>query len=132
MTSQLKALVVDDAELSRIMLANSLNGVFSYEEAENGLLAVQKYQDAVKNGVPYDIVFMDIIMPEMDGKAALQKIREYEELNGLPRTPIYMVSASEMLDGVEGLPEGLLRKPASRQLLNEICMKHFPGKVSSI
>jgi two-component system chemotaxis response regulator CheY len=132
MEPRLKALIVDDSRISRCILAKVVDKVFLYDEAENGLIAVTKFQEAMDAGTPYDIVFMDIVMPEMDGKEAVRKIREYEEIQGREKSPIIMVSASEMLDEIKGLVNGLLRKPTSRPLLNEMLQKLFKGQIESI
>ncbi len=131
MVSELRALIVDDSDLSRLIVAAAISPVMQVTEAENGLVAVRKFQDAVKTDVLFDIIFMDVIMPEMDGKEAVKMIREFEENQGLERIPIYMVSASEGLEGIEDLVNGLLRKPASRTLLNEIVQKHFDSVLLS-
>ena len=121
---------MDDSEISRLITARVIGKVFVYDEAENGLIAVRKYQEAIELGAAYDIVFMDVVMPEMDGKEAVRKIREHEKNIGRPKVPIIMVSASEMLGEVEGLVNGLLRKPTSRPLLNEMLQELFKGKIA--
>lgn len=67
-----KVLIVDDAAFMRMMLKDILtkNG-FEIEEAENGLVAVEKYKSLTP-----DLVTMDITMPEMDGLAALKEIKK--------------------------------------------------------
>jgi CheY-like chemotaxis protein len=127
--SKLKALIVDDSEFSRQITGVIIKKIFEYDEAEDGLVAVEKYRQAVALGAPYDIVFMDVIMPEMDGKKAVRKIREYEASIGQEKCPIIMVSASEAIDDIESLVNGLLRKPASRQLLNELLQDIFKGNI---
>jgi two-component system, chemotaxis family, chemotaxis protein CheY len=127
--SKLKALIVDDSELSRQITGIIIKKIFAYDEAEDGLVAVEKYRQAIKLGAPYDIIFMDIIMPEMDGKKAVRQIREDEANNGLKRSPIIMVSASERIDDIENMVNGLLRKPASRALLNELLQDVFKGNI---
>jgi two-component system chemotaxis response regulator CheY len=129
---RLRALIVDDSNISRRILAKVVEKVFHFDEAENGLIAVAKFQDAIEAGSPYDIVFMDIIMPEMDGKEAVRKIREYEVSLGREESPIIMVSASEMLDEIKGLVNGLLRKPTSKPLLNEMLQKLFKGQIEPL
>ena len=130
MDYKLKALIVDDSDLSRLLIATAIGKVCISDEAENGLIAVNKYKAAIDAGTPYDIVFMDVVMPEMDGKEAVKEIRKIESNLGRERTTIYMVSASEMLDEIEGLVSGLLRKPASRKLLDELFQKHFGEKLA--
>ena len=49
----------------------------------------------------FDVVMMDMQMPEMDGLAASRAIRAHETQCGLPRTPIIMVSANAMTEHVQ-------------------------------
>lgn len=78
-------LVVDDAAFMRLSIKNMLekNGFTVIGEAENGLVAVQKYSELKPN-----IVTMDITMPEMDGLTALKTIRMMD-----PNASIVMLSA---------------------------------------
>ncbi|KAJ6001101.1 hypothetical protein N7481_001510 [Penicillium waksmanii] len=58
----------------------------------NGLQAVEK----VKR-YQYDVILMDVQMPVMGGFEAASKIRQYEKVNSLPRTPIVALTAHAML-----------------------------------
>lgn len=66
-------LICDDAAFMRMMIKDILtkNGYGIAGEAENGQIAVDKY-----NETKPDLVLMDITMPVMDGIQALKKIRE--------------------------------------------------------
>ena len=66
-------LIVDDAAFMRMMIKDILtkNGYNIAAEAENGKIAVDKY-----NEVKPDLVLMDITMPEMSGLEALKHIKE--------------------------------------------------------
>ncbi len=66
-------LICDDAAFMRMMIKDILtkNGYNVAGEAENGKVAVEKY-----NELKPDLVMMDITMPEMDGIQALKKIKE--------------------------------------------------------
>ena len=68
-------LICDDAAFMRMMIKDILtkNGYEVAGEAENGLKAVEKY-----NETKPDLVLMDITMPEMDGIQALKKIKEVD------------------------------------------------------
>lgn len=66
----MKILIVDDSKFMRNVLLDILSkGNHDLIEAENGKIALEKYQ-AEKP----DIVLLDIIMPEMDGMEVLKKI----------------------------------------------------------
>ena len=78
-------LICDDAAFMRMMIKDILtkNGYNVAGEAENGLKAVEKY-----NETKPDLVMMDITMPEMDGIQALKKIKESD-----PGATVIMCSA---------------------------------------
>ena len=78
-------LVVDDAAFMRMMIKDILtkNGYNVVGEAENGAKAFEKY-----NELKPDLVLMDITMPEVDGIAALKKIKGAD-----PNAMIIMCSA---------------------------------------
>ena len=80
-----KVMVVDDAMFMRASLKMMLekNGFEVAAEAENGVVAVQKYKE-----MKPDIVTMDITMPEMDGLQALKLIKQLD-----PDAKVVVVSA---------------------------------------
>jgi CheY-like chemotaxis protein len=59
-----------------------------------------KALEAFESGT-FDVVLMDMQMPEMDGLKATQAIRALELTSNLPRTPIAMLSANAMKEHVE-------------------------------
>jgi len=79
------ALIVDDSELNLIVLQKKLEEYgIRVTTAINGIEAIQKVFSE-----SFDIIFMDLNMPELDGYNAAKQIREY-----LPTVPIIILSAS--------------------------------------
>lgn len=74
-----RCLVVDDDELGRELIASYLEGIAECNMAENGLKAVEMFRDAFEGGNPYDLIILDIVMPEMDGHTAAREIRMIEK-----------------------------------------------------
>ena len=112
----MKVLIVDDEELIRNVIKEYLVlNDYEYGEAETGKQAVEK----IKNE-NYDIVIMDIMMPEMDGFKAVKKIREFNK-----EIPFIMLTArSEEYDKLMGFDLGIddyVTKPFSpKELLARI------------
>jgi len=81
---ELKVLVVDDSAANRMMLTRIMENLGSqvYAIAE-GRLAVPLLIESVLEHDPYNLVLLDMQMPEMDGKATLQAIREESLLKGV-------------------------------------------------
>src|SRR5690606_3812052 len=69
-----RVLVVDDDERNVYALTRALEGQgMLIDAAENGVVALEK---ATSSGADYDVVLMDIMMPEMDGHEATRRLRE--------------------------------------------------------
>jgi CheY-like chemotaxis protein len=80
-------LLVDDNPINIILLATVVSKLkHTYVVARNGLEAVQRYQKSLEDQQdrsPFDMVFMDLSMPVMDGFEATRQIRQLEAEGGL-------------------------------------------------
>ncbi len=118
-TKPISVLVAEDNQTNRLIVNAFLQKETSQLVfAENGKEAVE----AFKNGA-FDIVLMDIHMPEMDGVEALGAIRRYERENNLAATPIIAVTADAMQDQVQAYKKAgfndHVAKPISESALLE-------------
>ena len=92
----MKTLIVEDDFTSRLLLQELLKSYGESHVAVNGKEAVEAVGAALEGGEPYDLVCLDIMMPEMDGQEALKRIRAMEEeagLSGPDRVKIIMTTA---------------------------------------
>ncbi len=88
----LHILLVEDLEDNRQLVALFLKDTpYQIESAENGQVAVEKFQSG-----DYDLVFMDIQMPVMDGRAATMAIRQWEHERHRRPTPILALTANAL------------------------------------
>ncbi len=78
----MKILVVEDDFISRKVIASILSEFGTVDIAVNGLEAQEAVQLALKEESPYNLICLDIMMPEMDGHEVLQKIRADEAATG--------------------------------------------------
>ncbi len=88
-TASGRILLVEDQEDNQMLIQAYLKKTpYTLELAEDGAEALMKFQREA-----YDLVFMDIQMPGMDGLTATRKIREWEREQSLHRTPIVALTA---------------------------------------
>ena len=74
----MKILIVDDESINRDILERILMPYGECHMAENGVKAVKIFTHALHDNEPFDLVMLDIVMPEMDGQMALKKMRQVE------------------------------------------------------
>jgi CheY-like chemotaxis protein len=120
-----RILLVDDNEDNRNLIHLYLrNTPFVLETAKNGLDAFELYQ----NG-SFDIVFMDLEMPIMDGYDATRRFREWEEEQQLWKTPIIALTAHAFVRFKEKCMAAgcsdYLTKPVRRNTLIQCIVKHL-------
>lgn len=117
----MKTLIVEDDFTNRLLLQHLLKGYGPSHIAVNGEEAVEAARLALEAGQPYDLICLDIMMPRMDGHAALKRIRALEEAKGVLSTfgsKIVMTTALSDMKNVSaafsGLCDGYLAKPIDK------------------
>ena len=114
-------LIVDDVSMNRLLLRQILKLEYPQSlitEAEDGLAALQAI-----NNEGFDLVFMDMVMPQMDGIEASKSIRSTVDRQG-QRLPILGLSAnvnsSDRERFIDAGADDFLLKPYDRQTLVEV------------
>ncbi|MCC3244600.1 response regulator [Methylocystis sp. WRRC1] len=92
----LNALVAEDNDVNALILTRHLEKLgASVTRARNGAEAVELVRAAIGDASPpFDVIVMDLFMPELDGREATRRIRDAEARAGAPRTPILALTAS--------------------------------------
>ena len=123
----LKVLAAEDNPMNQRVLRALLQQIgVEPTVVENGRLAVDAWARE-----PWDIILMDMQMPEMDGLTAARAIRQAEALEGRPRTPIVALTANAMshhlADYVLGGMDGHVAKPIEAAKLFAALETHLLG-----
>ncbi|MEN6424659.1 MAG: response regulator [Phycisphaerales bacterium] len=79
----MKCLIVEDDSVSRELLRAFLKNHADCHTARDGREAVEEFVDALDADQPYDLICMDIMMPDVSGRDALQAIRQIEAEHGI-------------------------------------------------
>ena len=124
----MKTLIVEDDFTSSLLLKEILKHYGPSHTALNGQQAVEAVRNAIDAGEPYDLICLDIMMPEMDGQEALQQIRALEEAKGIIAingAKVVMTTALEdvknILTSFKGMCDVYLTKPVDKaKLLSEL------------
>ncbi|HVI30657.1 ATP-binding protein [Phenylobacterium sp.] len=96
--ASVRVLVAEDNPVNRLVISTLLAQLdLKVTVVENGRLAVEAWR-----AEPYDLVLMDVQMPELDGPDAAREIRQLEVGSGRARTPIIGLTANAMTHQVDG------------------------------
>ena len=99
----MKILIVDDESVSRKVLQKALEAFGQCEEAEDGREATAAFKRAWDESSPFDLLMLDLSMPDMDGKEVIHQIRRLEKDMKVPnqgQTKIVMVTSHSEEDTV--------------------------------
>jgi two-component system chemotaxis response regulator CheY len=122
-----KCLIAEDHLLSRRILKELLSPQFDCDIAVNGQEAIDSFVLAHESKRPYDVIFMDIMMPIVDGMEALLCIRTVERKMEIPHNLAVKVIMTTALDDAHTViksfneceADAYIVKPVSRRKIAE-------------
>jgi two-component system, chemotaxis family, chemotaxis protein CheY len=94
----MRCLIVDDDAICRKAVGVLLEEIANFDEAADGEEAVAKFGEALRHEEPYDVIFLDILMPGIDGHETASQIREIER--GFPDQPKVKIVMVTILNSV--------------------------------
>ncbi len=117
-------LVAEDNEINALLMRSLLTRLGHHAViATNGEAALESWQAARSAGTPYDLIVMDVQMPQLDGIEAAKRIRAAEAGQPGLRTPILALTANTLVEDryacFEAGMDGFLIKPLDREKLVE-------------
>jgi two-component system chemotaxis response regulator CheY len=129
----MKVLVVDDDLMARIVLREIFSCYAEVHCCVHGEEAVLAHRRALERGDPYDLIFMDVLMPVMGGIEALKAIRREEEQQGRLRpwaAKVVIATATDDQDTIDqafrGLCDAYVVKPIDNGEMIDIVRCLFP------
>jgi two-component system chemotaxis response regulator CheY len=123
----MKCLIAEDHLMSRLILKELLSPDGDCDIAVNGQEAIDSFALAHESKRPYEVIFMDIMMPFVDGLEALQCIRALEKKMGIPSQLAVKVIMTTALDDPRTViksfneceADAYIVKPLSKQKLHK-------------
>lgn len=123
----MKSLIVDDDFFSRRILQTILSGYGECHVAVDGKEALFAFKQALAEEEPYDVICLDIMMPEMTGQDVLVKIREIEKNKNILGDKSAKIIMTTALDDSENIKaafreqcESYLIKPIHKSKLVKV------------
>ena len=121
----MKTLIVEDDFVSRVLLQEILKGYGSCHVAVHGGESVEAVRLSLAEKEPYDLICLDIMMPVMDGRDALERMRALEREAGAHEAKIVMTTAlndmKTLIAVYDRMCDAFLTQPIHKErLLNEL------------
>jgi len=124
----MKILVVEDDFKNRKLLQSQLSLFGECDTAVDGEEAILAFRMSLNNHQPYDLICMDIMMPNVDGKEAVRKIRQIENDLGYhdeEKVQVIMTTALDDAEAVvdsyeEGATAYLVKPITKKKLVEEL------------
>jgi len=95
----MRILIVDDELVSRMKMRKILESIGTCETGRNGMQAIAAFRVALESRQPFDLITLDIEMPEMDGTEVLCKIKDIENQGTDPKgEPVKILMVTSQSD----------------------------------
>lgn len=127
----MRILIVEDDYFTAEVMKEILSEFGEVELAVNGKEGIDKFDYSIKNNEKYDLIFLDIMMPEIDGLQTLKEIRQIEATNnisGLDGIKIIMVTALDDFENIKiafkNQAEGYVVKPIEKAKIIKALNEH--------
>ena len=122
----IKALIIEDEEVAREKLLMMMNKFADCSFSETGEGGLRSFSESLSSGNYFDIVLLDISLPDVNGKMVLKRIHELEQEQAVPvenKTKVVMVTASsseeDLFGSIQNRCDDYLLKPVTEEILKD-------------
>ena len=120
----MRALVIEDDYVSGKVIKKMLSVYGECDVASSGEKGLAMFFEAVESGKKYDVICLDIMMPEMDGYEATREIRKFNERVAIIAQTAYGLSGDRE-KAMEAGCNDYIAKPLKKEYLVELMRKIF-------
>ncbi len=131
----MKILIAEDDLISRKVMKKFVEDYGEYDIVVNGSEAIEMFKQSLEEEEPYNIIFLDVMMPEIDGFNVLKRVREIEEEYNIKsdnKVKIIMTTAlgesKNIIDAFRDQCDDYIVKPVEREKVMEI-LNNFSKQV---
>jgi len=128
----MRILIVEDDFIARHVLKDMLVTYGQCDTVVDGAEAVQEFNMALSDKRPYDVIFLDIMMPNVDGLAALKSIRQIEKETGVLPAKEVKVIMTTALDDPRTVVEAYYRGGADSYLVKPITKNKIADELHKV
>lgn len=128
----MRTLIVEDDPISSKILMKVLSPYGQCDVAFNGKEAVDAFQRSLEEASPYNLICMDIMMPELNGQEALNRIRQLEQKAGISSDAMVKVVMTTALNGTEEASKALFQGGASAYFVKPLQLDNLIEELKSI
>ena len=122
----MKFLIVEDDSVTSRLWESYISDYGPCTIAADGIAAVEAVRKSLKEGQPYDMICLDVMMPKMDGHGALRLIRQAERTQQINESDSVKIIMTTALDNIRHIEKAFssgcqayLVKPIRKQQLLE-------------
>lgn len=128
----MRILVIDDDITSRLLLKKLLSGYGDCVLEESGKAALGTFLKALGDDAPFDLIFLDIVMPEMDGHEFLQGVRQMEQQWAVPPGREVKVVMTTSLNSPKDATKAFFKGQATAYLVKPVDKKTIDDKLTEL
>jgi two-component system chemotaxis response regulator CheY len=125
----MRILIAEDDFTSRLVLQGILGKVGEVHIAVHGKECLEAFRRSLENGRAYDLICLDIMMPEMDGHQTLKEIRSLESAKGVKSGQEVKILMTTMLDDPKNVFEAYYRGGATSYLVKPVHTGHLMNEL---
>jgi two-component system chemotaxis response regulator CheY len=124
-----KCLIVEDDPASSRVLEHMISRYGTFDVIENGTKALDMFRQAHENKSPYDLILMDIMLPETSGLLSTLAIRELETHMNIPQAQRVKVIMTTALDDPRTVMKSLYESDANSYLVKPIRLQKLEDEL---
>lgn len=128
----MRLLIVDDDFMIRRVLKEILTPYGDCDVVTDGNEALQAFRLAWEDNEPYDLICLDIMMPDMDGHQALQEIRDLEKKMAIAEVDEVKVIMISALDDPKNVMQAYLKGGATSYIVKPIEKEVLVGEIRKL